>query len=87
MALKTDPAQGATAITPNNAVDLASPTTGIYVGTTGNLRLTTVLGDDVTFVAVPSGALLPVQATRIWATGTTATNIISLRTNATGIPS
>lgn len=87
MALKTDPAQGATAITPNNAVDLAAPTTGIYVGTTGNLRLTTLLGDDVTFVAVPSGALLPIQATRIWATGTTATNMIALRTNATGIPS
>jgi hypothetical protein len=33
---------------------------------------------SVAFVAVPAGTLLPVQAVRVYATGTTATSIVAL---------
>lgn len=87
MALKTDPAQGAITVVPSNTIDLTSPTTGIYVGGAGNVRVLMLLGDDVIFVGVTAASILPIQVTRILATGTTATNMLALRTNATGVPS
>jgi len=42
------------------------------------VRVTTTGGNDVTFTAVPGGSLLPVSVKRVWATGTTATNVIGV---------
>lgn len=51
----------------------------LYIGTAGNIRVTTVAGDDVTFVGINTGAFFPVQVVKVWATGgTTASNIIAL---------
>ena len=51
----------------------------LYVGTTGNLWVTTIAGDDVTFVGIGAGTFVPVQVVKVWATGgTTASNIIAL---------
>jgi hypothetical protein len=36
-------------------------------------------GNDVTFAAVPTGTVLPIRVTRVFLTGTTATNIIAMR--------
>lgn len=62
-----------------------SPQTGIgnkgaflYVGGAGNVAVTTIGGDDVTFNAVPIGTVLPVQVLKIKSTGTTATLINAL---------
>lgn len=76
------PAANAEVITPADT-DLVNVqfTRGIYVGGAGNLRVTMAgaEGDsDVTFSAVPAGAILPIRVKRIWATGTTATLIVSL---------
>jgi hypothetical protein len=51
----------------------------LYIGTAGDIRVTTVAGDDVTFVGINTGTFFPVQVLKVWATGgTTASNIIAL---------
>ena len=50
----------------------------LYIGTAGNLRVTTVAGDDVTFSGVLGGSFFPVNVVKVFSTGTTATNIIAL---------
>jgi hypothetical protein len=50
----------------------------LYVGNTGNLKVMTVGGDEVTFVNIQGGSFIPVQVLRVFATGTTASNIIAL---------
>jgi hypothetical protein len=75
----------AAAVTPSNTVDIPSITGGtsnngcvLYVGGAGNLRVDTIGGDDVTFTDVLAGSFIPVQVTRVYATGTTATSIVAL---------
>jgi hypothetical protein len=75
----------AAAVTPSNTVDIPSITGGtsnngcvLYVGGAGNLRVDTIGGDDVTFTGVLAGSFIPVQVTRVYATGTTATSIVAL---------
>ena len=50
----------------------------LYVGNTGNVRVLTAGNDDVTFVGIPSGSFVPVQVKRVYATDTTATDIVAL---------
>tara|TARA_R110000796_G_scaffold125162_2_gene239728 strand:+ start:389 stop:898 length:510 start_codon:yes stop_codon:yes gene_type:complete len=50
----------------------------LYIGTAGTLRVTTVAGDDVTFIGINTGAFFPVQVLKVWEAGTTASNIIAL---------
>ncbi len=50
----------------------------LYIGTAGNLKVTTVAGDEVTFIGINTGAFFPVQVSKVWATGTSASNIIAL---------
>jgi hypothetical protein len=75
----------AAAVTPSNTVDIPSVSGGtsnngcvLYVGGAGDLKVDTIGGDAVTFVAVPAGSFIPVQVTRVYATGTTATSIVAL---------
>lgn len=49
----------------------------IYVGTTGDVEAT-VNGVAVVFVGVPAGAFLPIRATNIVATNTTADDLVAL---------
>jgi len=50
----------------------------LYIGTAGNLKVTTVAGDEVTFQCINTGAFFPVHVKKVWATGTSASNIIAL---------
>ena len=52
----------------------------LYVGGAGNVAVTTIGGDDVTFTAVPVGTVLPVQVLKVKSSGsgTTATLINAL---------
>ena len=75
----------AAAVTPSNTVDIPSVSGGtsnngcvLYVGGAGDLKVDTVGGDEVTFVAVPAGSFIPVQVKRVYATGTSATSIVAL---------
>jgi hypothetical protein len=58
------PAQDAAAVTPS-ATALANVTKGIYVGTAGDLAVTMLGGDDVTFASVPAGSILPIRVTHV----------------------
>lgn len=66
------------AITPADGADLAIQAKAIYVGGTGALKVDTVDGSTLTFAAVPVG-FFPVRVRRVYATGTTATNLIGVR--------
>lgn len=62
----------------SDSVDLTNATRALYTGSGGDIKVTTVMGDTVTFKSVPAGALLPVRVVRLWSTGTTATDCLGL---------
>jgi len=66
------------AVTPNDAADLALPARALWIGAGGTLRVTTLKGTVLNFTAVPSGFVMPVAAVRVHATGTTCTGIVAL---------
>lgn len=74
----TNPADGASEITPNDSTDLTLVARALYIGGSGDLKINTPNGDTVTFQDIVAGSLLPVRAVRVYATGTTATNIVAL---------
>ena len=65
------------AITPSDTSNLPTPSV-VYVGTSGNVAVTTPQGDEVTFVNIASGSVIPVQVLQVRATGTTATNLVRI---------
>lgn len=50
----------------------------LYIGGPGNIKVKTAGGDVITFVGVFAGQFFPVNVTQVFATGTTATDIIAL---------
>jgi hypothetical protein len=74
-----DPATAAPTPTLSDTVnDPNGPYRGLYVGTTGNLKVTMRDGGDQTFMNAPVG-YHPIAVRRVWATGTTASNIVGLK--------
>lgn len=73
-----EPAQGAFVISPSDLQYLPFLPRAIYVGTGGNVALMTVTGDIVIFVGVATGSVLAVRAVKIFATNTTATNLVGM---------
>ena len=71
-----DPAAGAFAITPDDAVPLAQATRAIYVGSGGNLTVEMLWGGVVTFNLLPAGAMLSIRAVKVAAT--TAASLVGL---------
>ena len=70
-------ATGATAVTPNDTTDVLT-TRSLYIGGAGDLKAIMEDGGTITFVGLAAGTILPVQVTRVFATDTTATNIVGL---------
>lgn len=73
---KTKPAADAFAITPDDNNDLAVYANTLWVGNSGTVRITTVLGTTVDIVGADKH--IPIQARRVHATGTTASSILGL---------
>lgn len=65
----------AAAVTPNDSTVFAAST--LFIGTAGNLRVTTAGGDTVTFNGVSAG-FFPIKVVKVLATSTTASNIVRL---------
>lgn len=78
MVLLDSPATHAFAVTPHDTNELTNVTRGIYVGATGNLKVTMQGGEAVTFVGLAAGVIHPIRATIIWSNGTTAASIIGV---------
>jgi hypothetical protein len=72
----TSPATGAQTISPSDSTPLVD-IRGLYVGTAGSVRVTTVDGDTVTFAG--ASGILPIQVIRVHSTGTDAGDIIGLK--------
>ena len=73
------PANDYVTITPNDSNDLNRVCRGLYIGTTGDLAIIGQPGSSaVTFSNVAAGTVLPLRASRVMATNTTAANIIAL---------
>ena len=64
-------------VTPSDTDDLAETSRAINVATSGTVRVTTVKGTTAT-VFVAAGIAFPIRVTRIWSSGTTASNIVVL---------
>lgn len=71
-------AQYAEAVTPHDVNQLAVVGRALYIGGAGAVAVVTEGGQSVTFAAVPVGTLLPIRVKQVKATGTTATNIVSI---------
>lgn len=65
-------------IVPDDGNDLPEVTRGIYIGGIGDLTVVDEYANQVTFVGLLPGIILPIRAVRVMATGTTATNLIGL---------
>ena len=72
------PSGAAASVTPNDSTNIA-PTRGLYVGVSGDVKVTMLDGTAVTFVGVAAGIVHPLQVVRVWSTGTDATDIVALR--------
>ncbi len=70
------PARRAEAVSPDNGADLPNFSRALYVGTAGDIRVTTVGGDTVTLVGATG--FLPLCVARVHATGTSAAAILAL---------
>lgn len=70
-------ASRADAVTPSDSTVLNAGI--LYVGTAGNVAVTTLGGSTATFVGVPAGTILYVLVTQVLSTNTTASNILILR--------
>lgn len=74
--LTDKPGTHAAAVTPNDSTVIVAR--ALYVGTGGNVAVTTVEGEVVTFPNVNGGSLLPIQCTKVMASNTTASNIVRI---------
>jgi hypothetical protein len=72
------PAQYAFAVVPDDGADLPQLTRGVYLGSGGNLHCSMQNGDEITFVGMVGGVVHPIAACKIFATGTTAADIVGV---------
>lgn len=72
-----DPALNFAAVTPHASNELDYVTRALYVGGSGNLVVVNAAGAEVTFTAVPAGAILPIRTRRV-DDSSTATSIVAL---------
>lgn len=75
--IDTGPIKGGYAVTPDDDNDLTRVARGVYVGTSGDLKVTTLDGSIMTYPGLASGIVHPITAVRIHSTGTTATDILA----------
>jgi len=79
MQKSTSPSANAVAVTPHDTTAIVGgPTRYLYIGGAGNVTVITRKGQTVLFTAVPLGTVLPIQASHVKSTGTTATAIVAL---------
>jgi hypothetical protein len=75
----TRPAAYARAISKSDTVDFTNGSCrALYIGGAGNVVVVAPDGTTATYMAVPAGTVLPVQAKRINSTNTTATDMLAL---------
>jgi hypothetical protein len=71
-------ASEAIAVTPADGTDLATTQAALFIGGGGDVKVDMTGSGTVTFSGVADGTFLPILVDRVYATGTTATNILAL---------
>ena len=71
------PSADGIAVTPSDTVDLPTPCRRLWIGGAGAVTINTLAGHSLTYTGVPAGTYLQMRASRVFATGTTATNIVA----------
>ncbi len=74
----SDPGYDGFLISASDSEDLVAQTRAIWVGSGGSLAVVMAGGSSLTFENVPGGSLLPIQASRVMATGTTASGLVGV---------
>lgn len=64
-------------VTPDDATDLSTPSRALNAAGSGYVRVTTTGGTTATLF-IAAGIGFPVRATRVWASGTTATGLTAM---------
>lgn len=75
---QTIPVRGGATVATSDTIDLPRGARALYIGTGGDVKVITIDGNTLTFVGVASGSILPVSCSRVFATGTAASNIVAL---------
>ena len=65
-------------ITPHDTNELTSAPAFVYVGTTGDVKVKSLGGTDLTFANVPAGVTLPIKVVMVYSTGTTASDLVAI---------
>lgn len=75
----SDPARRSAALVPSDDHSLERIPKALFIGTGGDILLQCIDDDaPVLFRNIPSGAILPVRAKKIHASGTSASNLVGL---------
>ena len=74
----TSPALYGFEITPDDNQDLPRPTRALMVGSSGNVRVTLLSGDQLTLPSLLPGAQYALRIRRVHANDTTAAQIVGL---------
>ena len=72
-----DPATRLETVVPDDTADLARATRALSCGSDGQVVVTT-LGGDTGTITLNAGSVFPIRVVRVWATGTTAGDIVGL---------
>ena len=74
----TSTAQDHSSVTPDDGDQIDPPFRALYVGTAGDVVITSLSGVDATYKNVAAGRILPVAGVKVKDTGTTATDIVAM---------
>lgn len=68
----------ANAVTPSDSTTIPRAK-GLYIGVSGDVKVQMVGSPTAVIIKAAPVGILPVEVTQVFATGTTATNILALR--------
>lgn len=71
------PAEKYSALTPNDSTNI-TPTRGLYVGVSGDVKVISIDGNTVTFVGLAAGVIHAISCTRVFETDTDAASIVAI---------
>ncbi|MEP3347021.1 MAG: hypothetical protein ABJN34_05760 [Litoreibacter sp.] len=72
------PARSASTVVPSDTTELPHVSRALYVGQSGALSVEMADGGIATFEGVPAGSMLPIRASKVRSSDTTAASILSL---------
>lgn len=74
----TMPGYDGIAIAPSDSTNLSTICRALFIGVAGNVKLRTPASTSLEFLNCQAGSILPIQTLLVFATSTTATNIIGI---------